>query len=99
VWSYEEVETGWKGGRSEGLAVASYAMFVKGYFSSDPNMPYQVDGELRWVKGWVARADHTVNVQAKRFLDSIPRAWQRSFRLRRLTLWTALWVVRLFSSS
>ena len=46
VWSYEEVETGWKGGRSEGLAVASYAMFVKGYFSSDPNMPYQVDGEL-----------------------------------------------------
>ncbi len=42
VWSYTE-ETGWKGGRSEGLAVASYRMFCKGYFSSNVDYPYQVD--------------------------------------------------------
>jgi hypothetical protein len=49
VWTYEEVgpdgnKTGWKGGRSEGLAVASYVMFCKGFFSSDLSQPYQVDG-------------------------------------------------------
>ncbi|KAK4683545.1 hypothetical protein P7C73_g6700, partial [Tremellales sp. Uapishka_1] len=45
-WSYTEKETGWVGGRSEGLAVASYNMFVAGVFSSDPTNKFQVDGEL-----------------------------------------------------
>ena len=50
-WTYTEVPedawTPWKGGRSEGLAVASYHMFLNGVFSSDPSNKLQVDGQLR----------------------------------------------------
>lgn len=46
-WSYiEKDDTGavkWEGGRSEGLAVASYRMFVEGIFSSDSGNKLQVD--------------------------------------------------------
>ncbi|WVF65776.1 hypothetical protein IAT40_000510 [Kwoniella sp. CBS 6097] len=46
-WSYtetdEEGNVVWKGGRSEGLAVASWHMFVRGLFSSDGNNKFQVD--------------------------------------------------------
>lgn len=47
-WSYTEKEGGevvWQGGRSEGLAVASWHMFLNGVFSSDKASPLQVDGE------------------------------------------------------
>ncbi|WVR03814.1 hypothetical protein IAU60_000810 [Kwoniella sp. DSM 27419] len=45
-WSYTETQGGqevWKGGRSEGLAVASWHMFVEGLFSSDAENKFQVD--------------------------------------------------------
>lgn len=45
-WSYSETVQGvelWRGGRSEGLAVASFHMFCQGAFSSDPNVPLRVD--------------------------------------------------------
>ncbi|KAL7419638.1 hypothetical protein Q5752_005551 [Cryptotrichosporon argae] len=48
AWVYTEVEDGnevWKGGRSEGLAVASYRMFVEGVFSSVESEPLRVDGQ------------------------------------------------------
>lgn len=48
-WTFTEIdEEGnetWKGGRSEGLAVASYHMFINGLFSSSGNK-FQVDGEF-----------------------------------------------------
>ncbi|BEJ16131.1 hypothetical protein CspHIS471_0507360 [Cutaneotrichosporon sp. HIS471] len=46
TWTYREVIDGvevWRGGRSEGLAVASFHMFCGGAFSSDPNEPLRVD--------------------------------------------------------
>ncbi|ORY02648.1 DUF1688-domain-containing protein [Basidiobolus meristosporus CBS 931.73] len=43
VWTYKESSTGSVFNRSEGLAIASLAMFNSGAFSSDPNQPYQVD--------------------------------------------------------
>ena len=50
TWEYtEKDEQGtviWKGGRSEGLAVASWWMFVEGVFSGDKVNKLQVDGEL-----------------------------------------------------
>jgi len=42
-WKYLDERTGETFNRSEGLAVASYYMFMKGLFSSDPANPYQVD--------------------------------------------------------
>ena len=49
-WAYtekgEDGKEGWKGGRSEGLAVASWHIFIDGVFSSDKSLPLQVDGEL-----------------------------------------------------
>ncbi|WWD16515.1 hypothetical protein CI109_100942 [Kwoniella shandongensis] len=48
AWSYTETndengQTTWKGGRSEGLAVASYHMFIEGLFSSNKENKFQVD--------------------------------------------------------
>lgn len=43
AWSYLEAETGRKFSKSEGLAVASYHMFLNGLFSSDRTRPYRVD--------------------------------------------------------
>jgi len=49
TWTYTEKDKSgtvtWKGGRSEGLAVASYHMFVDGLFSSNPENPLQIDGK------------------------------------------------------
>ncbi len=43
VWRYTEAETGKEFGRSEGLAVASYHLFLQGRFSSDPGYPLRAD--------------------------------------------------------
>lgn len=42
-WKYQESQTGKTWDRSEGLAVASFRMFMNGEFSSDPGIPLQVD--------------------------------------------------------
>ncbi|NEQ61733.1 MAG: URC4/urg3 family protein [Moorea sp. SIO4A1] len=44
-WQYHEAETGLVFRRSEGLAVASFRMFCQGAFSSDPDLPWQVDAK------------------------------------------------------
>ena len=46
-WAFKEEESGLSFSRSEGLGVASIAMFEQGFFSGDPANPYQVDGECR----------------------------------------------------
>jgi hypothetical protein len=42
-WRYAEATTGHTYSRSEGLAVASFHMFMAGAFSSRPDWPWQVD--------------------------------------------------------
>jgi hypothetical protein len=42
-WSYHDAASGARVGRSEGLALASLAMFTAGAFSSDPRRPLRVD--------------------------------------------------------
>lgn len=42
-WSFKEQDTGQTFNRSEGLAIASYHMFVDGGFACDPEAPYMVD--------------------------------------------------------
>ena len=44
-WRYKEEATDKLWSRSEGLAVMSLRGFEKGFFSSDPSKPYQVDSE------------------------------------------------------
>lgn len=44
-WRYEEGRTGETYARSEGLAVASFNMFVSGLFSSRPEDPFRVDAD------------------------------------------------------
>lgn len=44
-WSYSELESGQRHGRSEGLGIASLRMFADGKFSSDPNNRFQVDAQ------------------------------------------------------
>jgi hypothetical protein len=45
-WRYEEGRTGETYLRSEGLAVASFDMFVSGAFSSKPEDPFRVDADV-----------------------------------------------------
>jgi hypothetical protein len=45
AWRYQEAETGKSFSKSEGLAVASYHLFLQGAFSSDPSKPLQVDAD------------------------------------------------------
>jgi hypothetical protein len=45
-WRYEEGRTGETYIRSEGLAVASFDMFVSGAFSSKPEDPFRVDADV-----------------------------------------------------
>ncbi|WP_147706958.1 URC4/urg3 family protein [Microvirga massiliensis] len=45
AWRYEEGRTGETYSRSEGLAVASFDMFIGGSFSNHPEDPFRVDGE------------------------------------------------------
>jgi hypothetical protein len=44
-WRYREPSTGCTLGRSEGLAIASFRMFIDGAFSSDPARPLQADAK------------------------------------------------------
>lgn len=44
-WRYREPGTGQVFARSEGLAVASYHMFINGLFSSDKSAPYRADAD------------------------------------------------------
>lgn len=44
-WKYKVESTGETLNRSEGLAVATFYMFTKGLFSSNPSNPLQVDAE------------------------------------------------------
>jgi hypothetical protein len=44
-WRYRDAQSGERIGRSEGLALASFAMFAAGAFSSDPADPLRVDAE------------------------------------------------------
>jgi hypothetical protein len=44
-WRYRDSETGVEIGRSEGLALASLAMFANGAFSSDPGDPLRADAQ------------------------------------------------------
>lgn len=46
-WTYYEESTGLRLGRSEGLGIASWHMFMAGAFSNDPEHdPWRVDGEV-----------------------------------------------------
>ncbi|NES67396.1 MAG: URC4/urg3 family protein, partial [Okeania sp. SIO2D1] len=42
-WQYAEPETGLIFSRSEGLAVCSFRLFCQGFFSSNPDFPWQAD--------------------------------------------------------
>lgn len=42
-WKYEEKSSGKTFNRSEGLAIASFHMFIEGVFSNDENDPYRCD--------------------------------------------------------
>ncbi len=44
-WHYRDTASGQNIGRSEGLALASLAMFAQGAFSSDPKQPLQADAD------------------------------------------------------
>ncbi len=44
-WRYHDAQSGERIGRSEGLALASFAMFAAGAFSSDPADPLRVDAD------------------------------------------------------
>eukprot|EP00002_Diphylleia_rotans_P003642 TRINITY_DN1252_c0_g1_i1.p1 TRINITY_DN1252_c0_g1~~TRINITY_DN1252_c0_g1_i1.p1 ORF type:complete len:177 (-),score=23.98 TRINITY_DN1252_c0_g1_i1:113-643(-) len=46
VWKYTEKETGVVIGRSEGLGIASWNMFLSGLFSSDSQDPTRVDAKV-----------------------------------------------------
>jgi hypothetical protein len=45
-WRYQDPKTGSAIGRSEGLGLASLAMFAGGAFSADPQEPLRADGEI-----------------------------------------------------
>lgn len=45
-WRYHDPVTGLEIGRSEGLGLASLAMFTNGVFSSDPQHPLRADAEV-----------------------------------------------------
>lgn len=44
-WTYQEAATGTRAGRSEGLGLASFAMFAAGAFSAVPADPLRVDAD------------------------------------------------------
>jgi uncharacterized protein DUF1688 len=46
TWRYRDGKTGLTIGRSEGLALASLAMFQSGVFSADPRHPLRVDADV-----------------------------------------------------
>jgi hypothetical protein len=46
TWRYRDPKTGLAVGRSEGLGLASLAMFERGAFSADPRAPLRADAEV-----------------------------------------------------
>ena len=46
TWRYRDPKTGLAIGRSEGLALASLAMFASGAFSANPHQPLRVDADV-----------------------------------------------------
>jgi hypothetical protein len=65
VWRYDEGRTGETYARSEGLAVASFDMFIGGAFSDRPNEPFRADAEAlsaldthELARGFRARLDN-----------------------------------------
>lgn len=46
TWRYQDPKTGQAIGRSEGLGLASLAMFASGAFSSDPKQPLRADASV-----------------------------------------------------
>ena len=44
-WSFNESSTGFEVGRSEGLGIASFYMFMEGAFSADSSQPFRSDVE------------------------------------------------------
>lgn len=64
-WRYHEAATGETAGRSEGLALASFAMFASGAFSSVPTDPLRADAaalaaltEEEFARGFQIRQDN-----------------------------------------
>jgi hypothetical protein len=45
-WTYRDEASGKSFSRSEGLGVASFNMFMEGFFSGDAHQPHRVDGTL-----------------------------------------------------
>ena len=45
-WIYRDDTSKQTFSRSEGLGVASFNMFVEGFFSGDAKQPYRVDGQF-----------------------------------------------------
>jgi hypothetical protein len=65
AWRYQEGRTGEVYARSEGLAVASFDMFIGGAFSSRPDDPFRVDADAimridadELARGFQARIDN-----------------------------------------
>ncbi len=81
-WSYEEAATGMTFARSEGLAVASLAMFASGLFSSVPADPLRCDAEAlatlgadEFARGFQAGPDNPlVGMEGRRAL-LVALAW------------------------
>ena len=48
-WSYHEASSNQSFSRSEGLGVASFAMFAEGFFSGNEVNPHQVDGTFSFI--------------------------------------------------
>lgn len=64
-WRFTEPSSGLVIGRSEGLAIASFELFLQGGFSGDLNRPYQVDAdgleqftEATLIEGFQVRDDN-----------------------------------------
>ena len=61
MWRYRDPQTGSAIGRSEGLGLASLAMFASGAFSADPRVPLRVDAAALANFG-VAELEHGMQV-------------------------------------
>lgn len=88
-WRYTEASSGQTFSRSEGLAVASFQMFMAGMFSSDPLNPCQVDGRAltefsidQIVEGFQVSDDNSlVGIEGRLdLLRSLGDAVQQNFR-------------------
>jgi hypothetical protein len=79
-WRYRDAATGLTIGRSEGLALASFDMFVRGAFSCSPSEPLRVDAEV------LAGLPDAVLARAFQIADDnpLPDIADRAALLRRL---------------